>query len=156
MHLPLAVAVKVHTHAIPSHAAGAELQSGLRTVAGLVANPVTGRARVAVYKDRVWGEKTEILSIFPSVISKCKRVLHTYICCIPLIKYSQRGDRAWWDEPSLVEAGGQGVPTLNHKCRATYRYTMLALTIVLLTVKSGGVPTATSRTCRNAIGHQPV
>jgi hypothetical protein len=52
-----------------------------------------------------------------SVISKCKYVLHTYVCCIPLIKYSQRGDRARWDEPSLVEAGGQGVPTLNHKCR---------------------------------------
>jgi hypothetical protein len=50
IHLPLAVAVKVRVHAVPSHAAGAELQSGLRTAAGLVANPVTGRARVAVYE----------------------------------------------------------------------------------------------------------
>ena len=40
MYLPLIVAAKAHAHAVPSRAADAELQSGLRRPAGLVVNSV--------------------------------------------------------------------------------------------------------------------
>ena len=43
---PLAVVVKAHAHAVPSHAADAELRNGLWMPAGLVANSVMGRAHV--------------------------------------------------------------------------------------------------------------
>jgi hypothetical protein len=116
MHLSLAVAAKAHAHVVPSRVAGAELRSGLWTAAGLVASPVTGHAHVEVCGRLGLDEEIKTLNISVSRLQRKACPMRTYICCIPLIKCSQRRDWAWRDEPSLVGTGGQEAPTLNHKC----------------------------------------
>ena len=82
--------------------------------------------------------------------------MYIYICRISLIEYTQGKKWVWRTEPFLNKHRGQKESIPNWRYQVAYRYTMLPLTTLRFTVKSGNLPAMTPRSQRDGVSHWPV